>query len=292
MTLTHCVAALLASVALGLAPSARSVEVVRYPRPESPMDRRLSYSRDLLQLALSKTGTPYRIEQAQVPMNPERLAIELEAGRTIDVAAIPSTFERERHLLAVPIPLTKGLIGWRIGLVRKGDENLLANVHSLDDLKRIRIRIGQAQDWPDTFILRERGVEVVTAPRYEALFPMLINKRFDYFPRGAIEIWAEQERFADTLAVEPHVVIHYVNDAYFMVNRRNTRLARAIGDGLEKAIADGSFDKLFDTYYGERLRKARLDQRTVIEIGNPFIPAGPLKRPELWFGTPQSARHK
>jgi hypothetical protein len=289
MLFARCMTALLLSAVLGWHAAAGAVEVVRYPGPESPSDRRFAYSHEMLELALSKSGLDFRIEQASVPMNPERLALELEADRTIDVAAIPRTLDRESRLLHIPIPLTKGLIGWRVGLVRKGDEHLLAGVRSLNDLKGVRI--GQAQDWPDTTILRASGLDVITAPRYDTLFQMLINRRFDYFPRGAIEIWAEQERHADTLVVEPHVVIHYVNDAFFMVNRKKTGLAQRIRDGLEKAIADGSFDRLFDKYYGERLRKARLDERTVIEMGNPLMPAGPLERPELWFGiAPQLIR--
>ena len=69
-----------------------------------------------------------------------------------------------------------------------------------------------------------------------------------------------------------------------MVNRHNTRLAQDIREGLEKAIADGSFDKLFQQYYGERLRKAHLETRTVIELRNPLLtPGTPSDRPELWY---------
>ena len=53
-------------------------------------------------------------------MNAERLALELEAGRTVDVAAIPGTTERDSRLLQIRIPLTKGLIGWRVGAGPQG----------------------------------------------------------------------------------------------------------------------------------------------------------------------------
>jgi ABC-type amino acid transport substrate-binding protein len=262
--------------------AAAGVEIVRFPKPEFEGDRRYDYVTELLQLALSKTSTPYRLQTADFPMNQERQVLEIEAGRTIDVGPIPSSAEREARLLPIRIPLNKGLLGWRLGLVRKGEQALTANVKTLDDLKKLRL--AQGQEWPDTQILQGNGVTVITAPKYEGLFKMLVGKRFDYFPRSVMEIWDEQAINADTLEVEPHLALHYFYDAYFMVNRKNTKLAEDIRAGLEKAIADGSFDKLFQQYFGERLRKARLETRTVIELKNPLLtPGTPSNRPELWY---------
>ena len=261
---------------------APAVEIVRIPKPEFEGDRRYDYPLQLLQLALSKSGTEYRIQTAEIAMNQERQVLEIEAGRTIDVGPIPSSAEREARLLPIYIPINKGLLGWRLGLIRKGEQGLVAGVNTLDDLKRLRL--AQGQEWPDTQILRANGIDVITAPKYEGLFKMLTGKRFDYFPRSMMEIWDEQALNAETLEVEPHLALHYFYDSYFMVNRQNTRLAKDIRDGLEKAIADGSFDKVFQDYFGERLRKARLDKRTVIELRNPLLtPGTPSNRPELWY---------
>jgi len=262
--------------------AASGVEVVRFPKPEFEGDRRYDYAGQVLQLALSKTGTEYRIQTAEFPMNQERQVLEIEAGRTIDVGPIPSSAEREARLLPIRIPLNKGLLGWRLGLIRKGDQGLVAGVNTLAELKGLRL--AQGQEWPDTQILQANGINVITAPKYEGLFKMLTGKRFDYFPRSVMEIWDEQAINADTLEVEPHLALHYFYDAYFMVNRKNTKLAQDIREGLEKAIADGSFDKVFQQYFGERLRKARLETRTVIELRNPLLtPGTPSDRPELWY---------
>jgi len=262
--------------------AASAAEIVRFPKPEFEGDRRYDYALQLLQLALSKSGADYRIQTAEFPMNQERQVLEIEAGRTIDVGPIPSSAEREARLLPIRIPLNKGLLGWRLGLIRKGDQGLIAGINTLDDLKRVRL--AQGQEWPDTQILQANGVNVITAPKYEGLFKMLTGKRFDYFPRSVMEIWDEQAINAETLEVEPHLALHYFYDAYFMVNRKNTKLAQVIREGLEKAIADGSFDKVFQQYFGERLRKARLETRTVIELRNPLLtPGTPSDRPELWY---------
>lgn len=262
--------------------AAAAVEVVRFPRPEFEGDRRFDYALQLLQLGLSKTGTDYRVELASIPMNQERQVLELEANRTIDVAPIPSSAEREERLLPIRIPIQKGLLGLRVGLIRKGDQARFAGVDTLAELQRVRI--AQGQEWPDTLILRANGIDVITAPRYEGLFGMLVGQRFDYFPRSVNEVWDELEIHRGTLEVEPRIALHYFYDAYFMVNKKNTGLAEAIRQGLEKAVADGSFDRLFDQHHGERLRKARLDGRTVIELRNPLLtPGTPSDRPELWY---------
>ena len=262
--------------------AATAVETVRFPSPEFEGDRRFDYALQLLQLGLSKSGTEYRVQLAQIPMNQERQVVELEADRTIDVAPIPSSAEREERLLPVRIPIQKGVLGWRLGLIRKGDQGRFGGVDTLEALKRVRL--AQGQEWPDTLILRANGIDVITAPRYEGLFRMLVSERFDYFPRSVNEIWDELETHGGTLEVESHLALHYYYDAYFMVNKKNTRLAEDLRQGLEKAIADGSFDRLFDQYHGERLRKARLNTRHVIELKNPLLtPGTPSDRPELWY---------
>lgn len=259
-----------------------AAEVVRFPRPEFEGDRRFDYALQLLKLGLSKTGVDYRVELAPIAMNQERQVLELEANRSIDVAPIPSSAEREARLLPIRIPIQKGLLGWRLGLIRKGDQGRFTGITTLEDLKRVRL--AQGQEWPDTQILRGNGIEVITAPRYDGLFGMLVGERYDYFPRSVNEIWDELDKHAATLEVEPRIALHYYYDAYFMVNQKNTQLAERLRQGLEKAVADGSFDHLFNLYHGERLRKARLDQRTVIELKNPLLtPGTPSDRPELWY---------
>ena len=270
-------------LALLLVAQGAAAEVVRFPRPEFEGDRRFDYARDLLKLALSKVGPDYRVELAEFPMNQERQMLELEAGRTIDVAPMPSSSEREARLLAVYIPMNKGVLGWRLGLIRKGDAARFADVNALDDLKQVRL--AQGLHWPDTDILRANGIPVITGPSYEGLFKMITGSRFDYFPRSVMEIWNEQASNAETLEIEPRVALHYpYYTSYYMLNRGNTRLAEIIRQGMEKALADGSFDRLFEQHHGESLRRAQLDKRVIIELKNPLVtPGTPVNRPELWF---------
>lgn len=282
MTISFARIAFAVTLVLGAA-SASCVEIVRYPLPEASGDQRLEYPRKLLQLALSKTRTKYQIESASIPMNQERQVRELELGRILDVGPIPTSIEREGRLLPIRIPLNKGLLGWRLGLIRKGDEGLFSNVKTLADLKHVSL--AQGQEWPDTQILEGSGINVIKGASYDGLFKMLAVKRFDYFPRSVMEIWGELDENKNTLQIEPHLALHYFYDSYFFVNKKNTKLANDIREGLEKAIADGSFNKLFEETWGEAVRKARLNERTVIELANPLMsPETPSNRPELWYG--------
>jgi hypothetical protein len=67
------------------------------------------------------------------------------------------------------------------------------------------------------------------------------------------------------------------------VRADQVELAEAIRSGLEAALADGSFDRLFRQYFGDALERTQLARRRIIELQNPLAPALPLNRPELWF---------
>jgi membrane-bound lytic murein transglycosylase MltF len=116
---------------------------------------------------------------------------------------------------------------------------------------------------------------------------MLLHGRFDLFPRGLWEVASEivpyGKRYPD-LAVEQHLLLHYPFFETFYVSRSSPRLAARLSAGLDRMIADGSFDALFARYFGKLLADLHLHQRVVIELDNPYLPAWvPIKRKELWF---------
>ncbi|SMF43181.1 type 2 periplasmic-binding domain-containing protein [Pseudogulbenkiania subflava] len=273
----------LASLCLIGASTLAQAEVIVYPRPEAVGDARTDYPLILLRLAFAKAGANHQLRASEEWMQQGRALNELARGNTVRVAWSMTSIEREAALRPIRIPINKGLIGWRLPLVRAEQANLLAGVRTVQDLRHFIA--GQGHDWPDTDILRGNGLKVVGVPQYENLFRMLVLKRFDYFPRSLIEIRAEAERHrADGIVIDQHLVIRYPTAFYFFVNRRDTALATTIERGLERAIADGSFDRLFCRHYAGFIEQARLEKRTVIELDNPILPPQtPLGRKELWF---------
>lgn len=241
------------------------------------------YPVELLDLALRKSGIDYRLQAQRTPMLQGRALKQLAAGGMIDVVWSMTSREREAELTPIRIPIDKGLLGWRIFLIKKQTATKFANVHSLAELQQLRA--GQGHDWPDTEILRANGFNVQGYSVFESLFDMLELGRFDYFPRSIMEIWAEEKSHVHMdLAVEQSVVLHYPTAYYFFVNKNNPTLARAIERGLRSAIKDGSFDALFNKTYGDVVQRTRLHARKRFELHNPLLPPlTPLGQKELWL---------
>jgi hypothetical protein len=274
---------LLLALLLIASPVLAADDVMRYPRAPAGDEFRPLYPLALLQLALDKAASDLRLEPSDYHMEQQRALLSLERGEAVDVVWTMTSIEREQRLLPVRIPLDKGLYGWRIALLRADRAQLLRDVHTLEDLRRLRA--GQGHDWPDTAILRHQGLPVETSSSYDSLFLMLRAERFDYFPRAVLEANAElQHMHMDDLTLDRHLVLHYPTALYFFFSPQKPQLADTVRQGLELALADGSFDRLFQQHHADDLRRARLDQRRIIELDNPLLPPHtPLQRRELWY---------
>lgn len=267
----------------GASPCLAAQGELRYPRAPQGDEFRPRYALALLQLALDKAGSPLRIKPSRHPMEQERALLNLEQGTAVDVVWTMTSIEREQRLLPVRIPIDKGLYGWRIAFVQKSRSELLSNIGNLAELGQLRA--GQGHDWPDTTILRRHGLPVEVSSNYDSLFLMLRAERFDYFPRAVLEARDELSHLnAEDLALDRHLALHYPTALYFFFARERPELADTVRQGLERAIADGSFEALFQQYHDADLALAHLHQRKVIELDNPLLPAlTPLQRPELWY---------
>ncbi|POZ61315.1 hypothetical protein [Chromobacterium alticapitis] len=256
---------------------------IRYAQVSGGEDPHWPYIQALLLLACSEMGQ----RCALIPdrdMNQGRAMEQMTRGDAgVDVFWGMTSREREQKLLTVRIPLDKGLIGWRVPLINADRPRLFLGVNSLRQLAAFRA--GQGMDWPDTQILRSAGLPVSTNPDYLNLFSMLRQHRYDYFPRSVIEVRQELESpNSQGLMLEPHLLLHYPTAFYFFVAPRRPELANMLRLGLEKGLADGSFERTFHAFNDEHLRGLNLSGRTIIELPNPLLPeATPLSRRELWF---------
>lgn len=267
---------------------ANESNLVRYPRRADGDEFRSLYALAQLQLALDKAGSALRLQPSRYSMEQERALVNLEHNRHLDVAWSMTSVEREQRLLPVRIPLDKGLFGWRIALLPSDRTHLLKGVEDIQDLRQFIA--GQGHDWPDTQILRSHGLPIKVSSSYGSLFRMLQAQRFDYFPRSVLEIWDELEHpRGKHLRIDENLLIRYPTALYFFVSKQRPDLAQTLQKGMEIALADGSFDHLFDQHFAVPLARAQLTQRTVIELTNPLLPAAtPLQRGELWFTPPPS----
>lgn len=203
---------------------------------------------------------------------------------TLDIFFALSKPAYEEEFQAIYFPIYRGLLGWRLAIVRGNDRDMFARATTLNDVQQYKA--GQGALWADTVILESNQLPVVKEHKYLNLFRMLEAERFDYFPRGIAEPWLEIDRESElNLTVDPHIVLRYTAPFYFFVRKGDTALANHIKEILEDMLADGSFMALY--YQNEEIRMAfdlaNLDRRHIIELTNPHLSAEtPTHRPELW----------
>lgn len=273
----------MAFLCISLASLSPLAQTVLYPRAEYQDDTRDRYAVELLKLALSKSDNTFELIPSELFMLQQRAIKEVERNENLQVMWTMTSKEREKTLLPIRIPIDRGMLGWRLLLIPAGKAPAFAAVASADQLKKLVA--GQGADWPDTAILRASAFQVDESARYKDIFLKLKAGRIDYFPRSMQEIWGElADHAADGYAIEPTLAIHYPTAMYYFVNRSNVALAAAIGKGLETAMADGSFEALFQKHYGDLLGRANLKSRRVFELPNPLLPAEtPLTTKKLWL---------
>jgi len=258
--------------------------------PESARDVRYLYQWEVLRTALEKTHAkwgPYRLVAGEV-MTERRQAYELRnATGNLTVMYLGTTPEFERELVPVRIPVDRSLGGYCVFLVRAGEQARFDAVRTLGDLRQFTYGLGLG--WIDVEILRASGFNVVTGSSYDGLFEMLVNRRFDVFLRGAVEILDEYEQRREELRdirIEDSLLLYYPLPMYFWFAKtpEGQRLAQRAEAGLRLMLADGSYDEIFDRYQRAKIERLHLKTRKAYRIDNPFLgPETPLADRRLWF---------
>jgi hypothetical protein len=265
-----------------------------YPRSESANDSQYLYDYELLRQALEATVPTHGIFELQPSaraMNQAQAGDEIANGSGgANVFARSTSAQHERQFLPVRIPIDKGLVSWRVFLVRADMEDQFAAVRTLQELKGYSV--GSFTTWADTAILRSAGFKVVTGDSYEGLFRMLVDRRFDCFSRSADEAYREfDERRArlPDMRVEQKLLLYFPTTRYFFLRRgaEGQRLAQRIEAGLDSMIRSGAFDAHFTRYKAALITRAHLRTRRAFRIDNPFMSpetrALLKSRPELWY---------
>ncbi len=258
-------------------------EPVRYPAVANQQDPRSVYPLALLEQALAYSGTGYQLQSSSEPMSKSRAIVFLREGQEIDVIWTMTSVERELELQPIRIPIFKGLSGFRVALIHQENREAFAARQAPVNIRRLLY--AQGHDWVDTKILRLNGLNVIEAARYDTLFSMLQRRRVDAVPRNVLEITDEANLLVDQhIVIEDNWLIYYPSASYFFVNSDNQQLARDIEQGLENMLADGSFEQLFQQFFSAQLAELKLEQRQLIKLENPLLPAQtPLQDPRLWY---------
>lgn len=242
--------------------------VLRCPGPPHASDTRAGFYLELLDLVMKKTGVVYRIEPRADILAGTQVLERLPGQQGLDVAWGTDAHEWEEKLWPVSTPVDKGILGWRLLLIRTQDRAKFAAIRTHNQLSALLA--GQQRDWSDVAVLRCNGLKLAGYSSYDELFPALAEGRYQYLPRGIAEIWDEEKRFGKLgLMIEPTLALHYRQQSHFFVSRKNPDLHGYLEQGMRMAIADGSYETLFDRYNGDAIRRANLDARRVFELKMP-----------------------
>lgn len=247
-------------------------------------DENGKYAASMVKLALSYAENE-RFTFQELPENFTQKRSQEEVLRgNIHVMWAATDGELESQLLPIRIPLYKGLLGHRIFLIRADGQAQFDRITSLDELKKIPI--GQGRGWADSDILKLNGFTVYTPTKFDSLMHMLDGGRFDAFPRGVFEPFKEVTNYSHLkLAVEKRFMLVYKMPFYLFVSPQNKKLATDLESGLKKAIADGSFEKLFlsNPNVQEAIKSANMKNRTIFYLDNPKLPPEtPVDTKEYW----------
>jgi ABC-type amino acid transport substrate-binding protein len=277
-------------LALSDVAAADQFEVI-YPRNLSATDSQYDFDYELLRQALAATTAKFGdfiVRPSELPMTQGRAEADIVSGKgDVTIMSRSTSIEKEAIMLPIRIPIDRGLMSYKVFLIRADRQNEFSAIKSLDELRKLSV--GSFPTWIDTKILQDAGLTVVTGDTYEGLFAMLNAGRFDFFMRDVDQAYRELDERQTTfpeMTVEKTILLYYPTTRYFFVQRGDAGqvLARRVEEGLNMMIADGTYDKLFQRYKAPMLERADLKDRKVFRIKNNYLSRDtPLGRKELWY---------
>lgn len=256
----------------------------------SNSDWQNQYPIQLMQLALSQQENEhYQLAPSDMNVPKGRNFHMLTQGKHLHFLWSTATQERVENYHEVPFPIMKGAFGLRLALVHNTQKNQFESVKTVEDLQFFIP--GQMHIWTDAKIFKHNDINVYDSPSYEVLFEMLAKKRFDYFPRAIVEVGAELAgRTEMPITLDQHILIHYPTALYFYTYSQ--QLSELVLTGLDTIVKSGEFEQLFQAHHATQMQHLKLEQRTVINLENPFAPKNlPLQRDELWLSDVGNASH-
>jgi ABC-type amino acid transport substrate-binding protein len=239
----------------------------------------------VLQLVLSRSGERYALGYAAKPLDEikanQHLAASVGPTRSnphgLTVAMFGAMDIHFPGVVGIPFPADGGLLGLRLLCVNARDQARFSSVESLDGL---RPYLGvQGLGWTDADVLADNGLPVyeVASGSYLSL---LDQDRVDYLPRGLVSVEEEcgkgsREAGFSHISIDPTLLIAYPNAFIFVVNEKNSRLKAALERGFERAMADGSLQRLLQArFFTPWLKRhLRMRERRMLVLSTPATTA-------------------
>ena len=236
---------------------------------------------DSIEFIYAKTGEPAG----------SRIMADLENGK-LDIMWTATSTDMEQRFTPIYFPIYRGMLGMRIGLIHEKDHQLLATVRNKADLQKYTVCSGKT--WPDTFIIDANDIKTAKSLKYPNIFEMMLaGNRCHFFARGVMEPFAEVESQPELpLAVDSHLMLRYRMPYMLFVQKGNEELQEHIFTIIDEIFADGTYEQMFfaDREVKMALSLAKLEQRTIIDLENPYLTEETKSMPQEYFFDPLAKR--
>ncbi|WP_157447168.1 hypothetical protein [Catenovulum agarivorans] len=242
------------------------------------------YNTRILEMALEHADLQVpKLKSLDEKMTREQALTRMDSG-DIDIMWLATSQEFEERFIPVRVPMYKGLMSYRVLMIRQGNEQKFDGIRTFTQFKELKAGVGRF--WTTTKVFKAEDINSVLTTKVHNLYPMLEGGRFDYIPRGVMEITPELKKHANLpLALEPSLLLHLPTAVYPFVSKSNPKLAELIEEGMLKALDSGEFDAYFQTtnQYLDTLKIISQHKWKVIPINNSILPKEtPLQNEKLW----------
>ena len=242
-------------------------------------DTEREFKTQLLRLIMERSGVDFAFGLTAEDLSQDAAVDALASGQlvgdknphAITIGVYGAGRALNSRLRVIPIPITGGVLGLRVGWTHDMRLSRLASVDHLNDLRALTLL--QGHGWSELDIFDAAGLKTFESAG-DDLFRLVDQQRVDLLLRGVAEIEGEQSvvsRFSDQLVLDPYLLVAYPFAGFFYVSPGNKELADAVTAGFEEIMRDGSYQQLLESQlYTSWLRdRLKLKQRRVIFIPNP-----------------------
>ena len=239
----------------------------------------LQHAYALLQAAMQAGGLHAQLIDAP-QSNYRRTLYQIQHGHTdIDMATVsPQRLQlvAEGKLRMIPIPLDRGLLGWRLNLLLNKDIDKLKDVRSIGQLAKFTV--GQHVGWPNVEIYKHAGIPIKEIKKwsqgefteqleagYLDTFPLGLEETLNYF------LPLFQKRYPQ-LTADPHLLVRYPWFRFVWVSAhpKADALHSALQEGFDTLAANGRFLEIWQQHRTPPPTEIYA-ARTIIDLPNPFF---------------------
>ena len=196
-----------------------------------------------------------------------------ESGCDVLVTVAGNVKFTKKQKIIINLPLAKGLLGYRLLIVRNESLQMFQALQESKDLQAFSV--GVPATWADAELFRQNDFNVVERGTLDDIFTRLKNKEFDFIALGANEIeevFTQYVEAPDDLSIETSMMIYYPFPLIFYVNPEKPGLAKRLETGLLIIMQNGQYETLFRKHHGDVVERLNLKKRNIFSLHNSLLP--------------------